>query len=114
MVDSGLADIQLTESAAERVRFLIDGEGNPALKLRLSVQGGGCSGFSYGIALDGEFQPGDMVFECHGVQVVVDEASIELLRGTEVDFVEDLSGSSFVFRNPNASSTCGCGSSFSV
>lgn len=114
MVDSAVADILLTESAAERVRFLIDGEGNPALRLRLSVQGGGCSGFSYGIALDSELQPGDKIFETQGVQVVVDEVSMDLLRGTEVDFVEDLSGSSFVLRNPNATSTCGCGSSFSA
>ncbi|MBF0266984.1 MAG: iron-sulfur cluster insertion protein ErpA [Alphaproteobacteria bacterium] len=114
MVDTGLADIVLTESAAERVRILIEGEGNPALKLRLSVQGGGCSGFSYGITLDAETQQGDSVLESHGVQIVIDDASLDLLRGTEVDFVEDLSGSSFVLRNPNASSTCGCGNSFSV
>ncbi|CAA6603017.1 putative iron-sulfur cluster insertion protein ErpA [Rhodospirillaceae bacterium LM-1] len=114
MVDSGLADIALTESAAERIRILIEGEGNPALKLRLSVQGGGCSGFSYGITLDAETQQGDSVFENHGIQIVIDDASLDLLRGTEVDFVEDLSGSSFVLRNPNASSTCGCGNSFSV
>lgn len=114
MVDAGLADILLTESAAERIRILIDSEGNPGLMLRLSVQGGGCSGFSYGITLDADAQPGDQLFESQGVKIVVDEVSIDLLRGTEVDFVEDLSGSSFVLRNPNASSTCGCGSSFSV
>jgi iron-sulfur cluster insertion protein len=114
MVETGLADIVLTESAAERIRILIEGEGNPALKLRLSVQGGGCSGFSYGITLDAEMQPGDKLFESHGVQIVVDDVSIDLLKGTEVDFVEDLSGSSFVLRNPNASSTCGCGNSFSA
>jgi iron-sulfur cluster insertion protein len=114
MVDTGLADITLTESAAERIRTLIESESNPALRLRLSVQGGGCSGFSYGITLDGDLQPGDKLFESHGVQIVVDEVSIDLLQGTEVDFVEDLGGSSFVLKNPNASSTCGCGSSFSV
>lgn len=114
MVDAGLADIALTESAAERIRILIEGEGNPALMLRLSVQGGGCSGFSYGITLDGETQPGDQIFESNGIKIVVDEVSIDLLKGTEVDFIEDLSGSSFVLRNPNAASTCGCGSSFSV
>ncbi|MBF0353955.1 MAG: iron-sulfur cluster insertion protein ErpA [Alphaproteobacteria bacterium] len=114
MVDTGLADIVVTQSAAERVRILIDGEGNPALMLRLSVQGGGCSGFSYGITLDADLQPGDSMFESNGVRIVVDEVSLDLLKGTEVDFVEDLSGSSFVLRNPNAASTCGCGSSFSV
>lgn len=106
--------ILLTENALGRIRFLIEGEGNPNAMLRLSVSGGGCSGFQYSMQLDSQKNADDLVYEQDGVRLVVDEMSLELLRGVELDFVEDLAGASFHFRNPNASSTCGCGSSFSV
>ncbi len=106
--------VSLTESAAMRVQTLRQMEGDSALMLRLSVSGGGCSGFSYGFTLDREVNAEDRIFEQHGVSIVVDEASLELLAGATIDFVEDLMGSSFTVSNPNASSTCGCGTSFSV
>lgn len=107
-------DIVLTESAAMRVQTLREMEGNDQLMLRLSVSGGGCSGFSYGFTLDDQLTADDRAFEQHGVTLVVDETSLDLLSGAIIDFVEDLIGSAFVVRNPNASSTCGCGSSFSL
>jgi len=106
--------VVLTPSAAQRVQTLIKMEGKPDLMLRLSVSGGGCSGFQYGITLDDQVNEDDVISEQHGTKMVVDQTSLELLTGTEVDFVEDLMGASFQFRNPNATSTCGCGSSFSV
>lgn len=108
------ASVVITPSAAQRVQTLIQMEGRPNLKLRLAVSGGGCSGFQYSITLDDQVNDDDVVSEQHGTTVVVDQTSLELLNGTEVDFVEDLMGASFQFRNPNATSTCGCGSSFSV
>lgn len=104
----------LTESAAARVQTLIQMEGNPAMMLRLAVSGGGCSGFQYGISLDDKVNEDDVVSEQHGVRMVVDEASLEVLSGTQVDFVEDMMGAAFQFSNPKATSTCGCGSSFSM
>lgn len=106
--------VTLTENAARRVIRLKQMEGNPALMLRLSVNGGGCSGFSYDFALDERLGEDDRRFEAHGVTLVVDETSLDLLAGSVVDFVEDLVGSSFQVKNPNATSTCGCGSSFAV
>lgn len=106
--------VVLTANAAARVQTLIQMEGKPDLHLRLSVSGGGCSGFQYGITLDDQINDDDVISEQHGTKLVVDQTSLDLLAGTEVDFVEDLMGASFQFRNPNASSTCGCGSSFSV
>lgn len=106
--------VALTASAAARVQTLIKMEGRPNLMLRLSVSGGGCSGFQYGITLDDSVNEDDIVTEQHGTKLVVDQTSLDVLAGTEVDYVEDLMGASFQFRNPNASSTCGCGSSFSV
>ncbi|NFV79962.1 iron-sulfur cluster insertion protein ErpA [Magnetospirillum aberrantis] len=106
--------VVITPSASQRVQTLIKMEGKPNLMLRLSVSGGGCSGFQYGITLDDQINEDDVVTEQHGTKVVVDQTSLDLLAGTEVDFVEDLMGASFQFRNPNATSTCGCGSSFSV
>ncbi len=117
MADTALATaprLSLTASAAARVRKLMEMEGKPNLMLRLSVSGGGCSGFQYGITLDDSVNADDQVFEQHGVSVVADETSLDLLAGAEVDYVEDLMGASFQIRNPNATSTCGCGSSFSV
>lgn len=109
-----MSQVILTESAAQRVQTLISMEGKPNLMLRLGVSGGGCSGFQYNIELDDKTNEDDVVSEQHGVKLVVDQTSLEILAGTEVDFVEDLMGASFQFKNPQATSTCGCGTSFSV
>ena len=111
---SPVKEVSLSAAAAQRIAALIAAEGNPALMLRLAVSGGGCSGFQYGFSFDDARNEDDRVFERDGVKLVVDETSLDLLVGAEVDFVEDLVGSSFQVRNPNASSSCGCGSSFSV
>jgi iron-sulfur cluster insertion protein len=108
------ARVGVTESAADRVQTLIKMEGKPNMMLRISVSGGGCSGFQYGITLDDQTGDEDRIFEDHGIRLVVDQTSLDLLDGSMVDFVEDLVGSSFQIKNPNATSTCGCGSSFSV
>jgi iron-sulfur cluster insertion protein len=112
--DTGARRVGLTESAAKRVAWLISQEGDPSLMLRLSVSGGGCSGFQYGFTFDNARQADDHLFERDGVKMVVDETSLDLLAGAEVDYVEDLVGSSFQVKNPNATSSCGCGSSFAV
>lgn len=111
---SPVKEVSLSAAAARRIGALIAAEGNPGLMLRLAVSGGGCSGFQYGFSFDDARNEDDQVFERDGVKLVVDETSLDLLTGAEVDFVEDLVGSSFQVRNPNASSSCGCGSSFSV
>ena len=111
---SGERHVGLTASAAKRIGELIAQEGDASLMLRLSVSGGGCSGFQYGFSFDNTQQTDDHLFERDGVKMVVDDTSLDLLAGAEVDFVEDLVGSSFQVKNPNASSSCGCGSSFSV
>ena len=103
-----------TESAAHKVRTLIDEEGNPELKLRVYITGGGCAGFSYGFRFDEQANEGDTVVEHDGVRMLVDSLSIQYLAGSTVDYVEGLQGARFIIDNPNASSTCGCGSSFSV
>jgi len=107
------APLLFTESAAAKVKQLIDEEGNPALKLRVFVQGGGCSGFQYGFTFDEETNEDDTVMEKGGVTLLIDAASFQYLVGAEIDYKEDLQGAQFVIKNPNASSTCGCGSSFS-
>jgi len=106
--------VALSSSAARRLRQLITAEGNPGLMLRLSVSGGGCSGFQYGFSFEQTVGEEDRVFERDGMRLVVDEVSLTLLGGAEVDYVEELVGSSFQVRNPNAKSSCGCGSSFAV
>jgi len=106
--------LTITEAAAARVRALVEAEGNPALMLRIAVSGGGCSGFQYGFDLDTTVEEDDRILEQHGVKVVIDEGSLELLAGSEVDFVEDLMAAAFQIRNPNATSTCGCGTSFAM
>ncbi|HIP79546.1 MAG TPA: iron-sulfur cluster insertion protein ErpA [Kiloniellaceae bacterium] len=106
--------LALTESAAKRVAWLIEQEDDSSLMLRVSVSGGGCSGFQYGFSFDKAVNPDDRTFERDGVVAVIDETSLELLAGSEIDFVEDLGGSSFQIRNPNATSSCGCGSSFAI
>ncbi|HEX6591238.1 MAG TPA: iron-sulfur cluster insertion protein ErpA [Moraxellaceae bacterium] len=104
----------LTDSAAAKVRKLREGEGNPDLKLRVYITGGGCSGFSYGFTFDEEVKEGDSLFTNGDVTMVVDAMSIQYLMGSDVDYTEGLQGSQFLIKNPNATSTCGCGSSFSV
>jgi len=103
-----------TDSAAQKVRQLIEEEGNDNLKLRVYVTGGGCSGFQYGFTFDENEQEGDTRVENGGVTVLIDPMSFQYLTGAEIDYKEDLSGAQFVIRNPNATTTCGCGSSFSV
>ena len=104
----------ITESAARRIATLRQAESNERLMLRLTVAGGGCSGFRYGFGLDEKTNPEDLIFEEHGARVVVDPTSMDLLAGCRVDYVESLRGSYFAVDNPNAASSCGCGSSFSV
>ena len=103
-----------TDSAANKVKELIVEEGNPDLKLRVFVTGGGCSGFQYGFTFDEETSDDDTVMQKNGVTLLVDPMSYQYLVGAEIDYTEDLEGSQFVIKNPNATSTCGCGSSFSA
>ena len=110
----GERGIVVTESAARRIAVLREQEQVGGANLRIAVSGGGCSGFQYGLSFDDQTNPDDRVFERDGVGVVVDEISLDLLNGAEVDFVEDLMGASFQIRNPNAASSCGCGNSFSI
>ena len=108
--------IHVTELAAAKITELLTEENKPGAGLRVFVQGGGCSGFQYGLMIDeGEGDPvADRTFEVNGVRLVVDPISIRYLKGAEVDFVENVSGGGFTIKNPNARSTCGCGSSFSA
>ncbi|WP_043320216.1 iron-sulfur cluster insertion protein ErpA [Microbulbifer sp. HZ11] len=106
--------IQVTEQAVAKVKGLLEEEGNPELKLRVFVTGGGCSGFQYGFTFDELVAEDDAIVEKDGIQVLVDAMSYPYLVGASVDYEEGLSGSRFVVQNPNASSTCGCGSSFSI
>ncbi|SIS41255.1 iron-sulfur cluster insertion protein ErpA [Insolitispirillum peregrinum] len=108
------ASLSISPSAAGRVRFLMNAEGNPALMLRLSVSGGGCSGFQYKFDLDTVVNEDDQVIEAHEVKVVIDEASLDLIAGSEIDYAEDLMAAAFVVRNPHATATCGCGNSFAM
>ncbi len=103
-----------SDSAANKVRQLIEEEGNPDLKLRVFVQGGGCSGFQYGFTFDEAVNEDDTTMERNGVTLLIDSMSFQYLVGAEIDYKEDLDGAQFVIRNPNATTTCGCGSSFSV
>jgi iron-sulfur cluster insertion protein len=107
-------ELEITESCISRVSELIAEEGNPTLKLRVFVTGGGCSGFQYGFSFDEETAEDDFTFNKGGVNFVVDSMSYQYLAGASIDFVDDLNGSQFVIKNPNATGSCGCGSSFSV
>lgn len=111
-----LADTPLlfTASAAAKVAELIAEEQNPALMLRVYIQGGGCSGFQYGFTFDEEIQDGDTEIVTDGVKLLIDPMSMQYLSGAEIDFTEGLHGAQFVIRNPNATTTCGCGSSFAA
>lgn len=108
------APLIFTDSAADKVRQLIDEEGNPELKLRVFVQGGGCSGFQYGFTFDEDTNEDDTVMEKNGVHLLIDAMSYQYLVGAEIDYKEGLEGAQFVIKNPNATTTCGCGSSFSA
>lgn len=103
-----------TDSAARKVGSLIEGEGNANLMLRVFVQGGGCSGLQYGFEFDEQLQDGDTCVENQGVKLLVDPMSFQYLNGAEIDYREGLDGAQFVIRNPNAATSCGCGSSFSA
>jgi len=107
-------DIQFSTRAAEKVRELMEDEGNDSLKLRVFITGGGCSGFSYGFTFDEDVGDEDAVVENAGVTLVVDPMSYQYLVGAEVDYREDLRGAQFIVANPNAATTCGCGNSFSI
>jgi iron-sulfur cluster insertion protein len=106
--------VTLSASAAKRVAELKAQENMPDSFLRLAVSGGGCSGFQYGFSFDQAKNVDDLIFERDGVALVIDEVSLELVKGAEIDFVEDMMGSAFQVKNPNAASSCGCGNSFSI
>jgi iron-sulfur cluster insertion protein len=115
----GMSDVEdsrisVTDNAARRIAMLKTQENAENAFLRIAVSGGGCSGFQYGLSFDDQRNEDDFVFERDGVGIIVDEISLGLLNGAEVDFVEDLMGASFQIRNPNAASSCGCGNSFSI
>jgi iron-sulfur cluster insertion protein len=108
------APLKFSEAAAAKVKQLIDEEGNSALKLRVFVQGGGCSGFQYGFTFDEAVNEDDTAMERNGVTLLIDSMSYQYLVGAEIDYKDDINGAQFVIKNPNATTTCGCGSSFSV
>ena len=107
-------EIRLTDNAASKVRALVEDEGNPGLKLRVYITGGGCSGFQYGSSFDESVSEDDMVVERNGATALIDAMSYQYLVGSELDYSEGLEGSRFVVNNPNATTTCGCGASFSI
>ena len=111
---TGERGVIITDSAARRIAILKQQEEAGGAFLRIAVSGGGCSGFQYGLTFDDRRNPDDFIFERDDIAVIVDDVSLDLLKGAEVDFVEDLMGASFQIRNPNAASSCGCGNSFSV
>ena len=113
-VNEMAAPLVFTDNAAGKVRELIEEEGNPGLKLRVFVTGGGCSGFQYGFTFDEITNEDDTTMTKNGVSLLIDAMSYQYLVGAEIDYQESIEGSQFVIKNPNASSTCGCGSSFSA
>ena len=108
------APLVFTDSAAAKVKSLIEEEGNPELKLRVFVSGGGCSGFQYGFTFDDTLGESDRVLERGGAKVIIDDVSLEMMKGAKIDYVEDMIGAAFQIKNPVAKSSCGCGNSFSV
>lgn len=112
--EHGPGSLVFTDAAARKVGELIEAEENPNLKLRVYVAGGGCSGFQYGFTFDENVEAGDTSVQNGGVTLLVDPMSIQYLMGAEIDYAEDLQGAQFIIRNPNAATTCGCGSSFGV
>jgi iron-sulfur cluster insertion protein len=113
MMSDAESPLIFTDSAASKVKTLIEEEGNDNLKLRVYVTGGGCSGFQYGFTFDENINDGDTEVENQGVTLLIDPMSYQYMVGAEIDYKEDLEGAQFVIRNPNATTTCGCGSSFS-
>ncbi len=114
-VEETIPDLLIfSEAAASKVKELIEDEGNDALMLRVFISGGGCSGFQYGFTFDEEIGEGDTIVENEGVKLLVDPMSFQYLSGAEIDYSEGMEGAQFVIRNPNATTTCGCGSSFSA
>ncbi|KAF0099860.1 MAG: iron-sulfur cluster insertion protein ErpA [Betaproteobacteria bacterium] len=109
-----MTPLNFTDSAANKVKALIDEEGNTELKLRVFVTGGGCSGFQYGFTFDEVQNDDDTVMQKNGVTLLIDAMSMQYMMGAEIDYTEGLEGAQFVIKNPNAVSTCGCGSSFST
>jgi iron-sulfur cluster insertion protein len=109
-----MSDLVFTDKAASKVKKLLAEENNPNLNLRVYITGGGCAGFSYGFNFDEKIQEDDTTVENDGVKLLVDAMSIQYLLGSQIDYVEGLEGSRFVVNNPNATTTCGCGSSFSI
>ena len=107
-------NFSISDNAAKRIAALVEMEEKPGMRLRVTVSGGGCSGFQYGFSLDDARNDDDLLYEKNGIEVVVDEVSLDFLKGSELDFKEDLIGSYFAMTNPNATSTCGCGTSFAV
>lgn len=107
-------DLKISDDAVTRINQLLDSKENPDLKLRVYIQGGGCSGFQYGFQFDEDQQEDDIAIEKQGIHVLVDMLSLQYLNGAEIDYKDDLMGSRFLVNNPNASTTCGCGSSFSI
>jgi len=112
MADAPPISLVFTDAAAAKVKDLLIEEGNPELRLRVFVQGGGCSGFQYGFTFDESVNDDDTMIEKNGVQLLIDPMSFQYLVGAEIDYKDDLEGAQFVIRNPNATTTCGCGSSF--
>lgn len=112
--EPAVPEVVLTSAAASKVRELLSEEDNPALKLRVFVSGGGCSGFKYGFAFDEKVEDGDLQVHGAGVTLLVDPMSLQYLSGAEIDYRDDADGAQFVIRNPNATTTCGCGNSFSM
>lgn len=106
--------LNISTQASEKIKDILAEENNPAVKLRVFVQGGGCSGFQYGFTLEEEISDDDFIMEINGVELVVDSMSMQYLQGAEIDYKEELLESSFKIKNPNATTTCGCGSSFGV
>lgn len=107
--------LSLSDNAARRILHLISEENSPhSLMFRVMISGGGCSGFQYNFSLDHQVNQDDQMFEEKGVTIIIDEASVPLIEGAELDYVEELIGSSFVMKNPQASTSCGCGNSFSI
>ena len=113
-IEQAAHEMTITDSCAKRIKELREMEGNDGLMLRVAVSGGGCSGFQYGFSLDDDVAEDDLTFEHGGVTVVVDETSLGLLEGSEVDYKTELGGSFFQIANPNATASCGCGASFSI
>lgn len=114
VVEEADTPLVFTDAAADKVRDLLEDENNPALKLRVFVSGGGCSGFQYGFTFDENVEDGDTMIEKSGVTLLVDPMSALYLEGAEIDFSDGVEGAQFVIRNPNATTTCGCGNSFAV